>query len=572
MFRIRTPTRQLNKFGLEPTFGYPRDVFTNGNPQFGTPSTQLEADFFDIVQEEVARVIELSGEPLLPGTSEPALRQLYDAINRIAEGVRFPEPLADWTYGRTGPSPGVPGAWHRVPEEAPIGTGRGYVRYEGTWQEADFTPPSLEGFLPLTGGTMHGPTGAGGVITFGGMDIGAPGTPTEGRRLVLFPGDASNAPFTIGMMPGAMYLQVRSAGDNFIFYGATAEILRLDGTGALSVYNGLRVAGFHPTDPTYCFVSFGAAHITTNLAVDGNQQIYGQLNTTGGVVAGSLYSVGAAQVDAGLTVLGNGHVSGSFFGGSVTTGVLSATSAGIAFDLTANQNLVAGAAVFTPTISLSGAILQNLALGVTVTNTSLRSEHNVTAGNNITAGNSINCYGAIYTTGPISVGDIIANGATGSNYGVLRLLYRNDQTGVYDWHLNNNGNSLQFRFGSGDPNAGLLAGFFEAFSGVLFARVIDRAPGVQTSRAVTSYGRGLDVVRQLNPISYAVDLALPRGVVQYQGLSGSEVAELAPELAPETTTEDGAPAHGVDVMGLIMVLINATKELANRVETLEGRR
>ena len=78
MQRITTATRQQDKFGPG------RDGFTDGNPTTGTPSTQLEAGWFDHLQEEVARAIELSGIPLNGSNVE----QLFAAINaRVAAGV-----------------------------------------------------------------------------------------------------------------------------------------------------------------------------------------------------------------------------------------------------------------------------------------------------------------------------------------------------------------------------------------------------------------------------------------------------------------------------------------------------
>lgn len=77
MERIKTATRIPNKHGPG------RDGFGDGNPTTGTPSTQLEADWFDASQEEIARVIELTGEPLAPGDFD----QLYRAINRMIGGA-----------------------------------------------------------------------------------------------------------------------------------------------------------------------------------------------------------------------------------------------------------------------------------------------------------------------------------------------------------------------------------------------------------------------------------------------------------------------------------------------------
>lgn len=74
MERIKTPTRVTNKFGDGP-FG-PRDGFGDGNPGLGVPSTQLEADWFDQLQEEIARVVENTGTTL-DGTN---MEQLWEAL------------------------------------------------------------------------------------------------------------------------------------------------------------------------------------------------------------------------------------------------------------------------------------------------------------------------------------------------------------------------------------------------------------------------------------------------------------------------------------------------------------
>ncbi|AIJ07301.1 hypothetical protein [Edwardsiella anguillarum] len=52
MHRIDTPTAQKDKFGAG------KNGFTRGNPQTGTPSTDLDDDYFDALQEEIVGVIE----------------------------------------------------------------------------------------------------------------------------------------------------------------------------------------------------------------------------------------------------------------------------------------------------------------------------------------------------------------------------------------------------------------------------------------------------------------------------------------------------------------------------------
>lgn len=58
MHRIDTATAQKDKFGAG------KNGFTRGNPQTGTPATDLDDDYFDMIQEELCRVVEESGEEL----------------------------------------------------------------------------------------------------------------------------------------------------------------------------------------------------------------------------------------------------------------------------------------------------------------------------------------------------------------------------------------------------------------------------------------------------------------------------------------------------------------------------
>lgn len=55
MHRIDTPTAQVDKFGAG------KNGFTRGNPQTGTPATDLDDDYFDSLQEELAAVVEATG-------------------------------------------------------------------------------------------------------------------------------------------------------------------------------------------------------------------------------------------------------------------------------------------------------------------------------------------------------------------------------------------------------------------------------------------------------------------------------------------------------------------------------
>ncbi|MGP2469242.1 gp53-like domain-containing protein [Yersinia sp. 2542 StPb PI] len=73
MHRIDTPSAQVDKFGAG------KNGFTRGNPQTGVPSTALDDDYFDAIQEEIAGVIESTGAPL----NKNNRAQLLAAINTI---------------------------------------------------------------------------------------------------------------------------------------------------------------------------------------------------------------------------------------------------------------------------------------------------------------------------------------------------------------------------------------------------------------------------------------------------------------------------------------------------------
>ena len=58
MHRVDTPTAQKDKFGAG------KNGFTRGNPQTGTPATDLDDDYCDSIQEELAGIVEASGAAL----------------------------------------------------------------------------------------------------------------------------------------------------------------------------------------------------------------------------------------------------------------------------------------------------------------------------------------------------------------------------------------------------------------------------------------------------------------------------------------------------------------------------
>lgn len=88
MHRIDTPTAQPDKFGPG------KNGFTGGNPQAGQLPTALDQDFFDALQEEIARVVEGAGLELDKqnhGQMLAALGMLF----ATKDSVDGKQPLAD---------------------------------------------------------------------------------------------------------------------------------------------------------------------------------------------------------------------------------------------------------------------------------------------------------------------------------------------------------------------------------------------------------------------------------------------------------------------------------------------
>ncbi|QWL64921.1 hypothetical protein [Aeromonas jandaei] len=83
MHRIDTSTAQKDKFGEG------KNGFTAGDPQTGTPATEVSADILDAMQEEIAAVIEDddSGASLDKSNN----KQLVSAIKKIASKNKSPD-------------------------------------------------------------------------------------------------------------------------------------------------------------------------------------------------------------------------------------------------------------------------------------------------------------------------------------------------------------------------------------------------------------------------------------------------------------------------------------------------
>ncbi|EEW1806296.1 integrase [Escherichia coli] len=112
MHRIDTKTAQKDKFGAG------KNGFTRGNPQTGTPATDLDDDYFDMLQEELCSVVEASGASLEKGRHDQlltALRELLlsrkNPFGDIKSDGTVPTALENLGLGEGAPAIGVPFFW-----------------------------------------------------------------------------------------------------------------------------------------------------------------------------------------------------------------------------------------------------------------------------------------------------------------------------------------------------------------------------------------------------------------------------------------------------------------------------
>ncbi|MCQ8986273.1 integrase [Escherichia albertii] len=115
MHRIDTKTAQKDKFGAG------KNGFTRGNPQTGTPATDLDDDYFDMLQEELCSVVEASGASLEKGRHDQlltALRALLlsrkNPFGDIKSDGTVKTALENLGLGEGAPAIGVPFFWPSV--------------------------------------------------------------------------------------------------------------------------------------------------------------------------------------------------------------------------------------------------------------------------------------------------------------------------------------------------------------------------------------------------------------------------------------------------------------------------
>jgi hypothetical protein len=557
MWRIKTPTRQIGKFPINPPPGSSRDAFTNGNPAVGLASTQLEADWFDMVQEEIANCIELSGEALqLPVADGSTYNQLHRAIGRIAGGPYLP--LTGGTLSGPGTLTIAPGGQFHVPIGIDYtGLPSGFPNLIGfDWDGTDlraYVDGTLVGGVfrePPDDATIYGrvravgaPVGAWAQVSVGGGGI--PDAPIDNFSYMRV-----NATWlSSGTLAGALGVT-----GNLSVTGGTNSI-----TGALSVGNGASIANGCAMD--WAVVS-GTRTVTP--------------------FVGLWVGVGGAQIDGPLTTSANAEIGVNLTVNNAMSAVLvTADTAVIVGDLAAGGDLVVTGQVRAGFGAISASLTVGTDLGVTSNLTvgtgaqisgatgALRADGGAQIGNGI---NGINCLGGLSVAGNVVLpndGSTISVSLSGDRRGMVhtgQLAFGGigadgNPTPGQTYALMTAGPT-----GLGAPQdfGGLFTVPGQAFKWGTGEWVV--LPPLQRGQPVTAYTSGLAEIRRLAPI---------RNDQGYIGLIVEDAAEIMPELTcelPPILRSEGSGSLALDSSALKYALVNAVKELADRLDALEGRR
>jgi hypothetical protein len=327
------------------------------------------------------------------------------------------------------------------------------------------------------------------------------------------------------------------------------------------------------------------------VANTGNQTVNGNLTATG-----TLTVAGGTTLNGGVTVAGGGTLSGN---------------------LAVGQNLTAGNYAQLPTTLITGPATLNSTLAV-AGGVTLNGGANVNGGATI---DGLSVTGAAAVAGGVTCGGLTVNGgatvsgplfATGNRIVVEgsnapSLTMYNTSGAISGMWVGTSGLNFGAMDGSGNPTAawgyfgadgsldldfGLnVTGYAQLNGG---ARVQngdlnvyggaykpgggawgDTASDVRLKRNIADYPAGLSAIRRLRPVSYQFNGqgdTIADGKTYY-GLVAQEVLGVMPEMVGERLTERrdpiAQPYYTLDATPLIYALVNALKEVVQRLEALE---
>ncbi|MCZ5410198.1 integrase [Escherichia coli] len=224
MHRIDTKTAQKDKFGAG------KNGFTRGNPKTGTPATDLDDDYFDMLQEELCSVVEASGASLEKGRHDQlltALRALLlsrkNPFGDIKSDGTVKTALENLGLGEGAPAIGVPFFW---PSAAMPNTvidswsGMVFLKFNGAKFSATDYPVLAKVFPSLVLPEARGDF----------IRIWDDGRGVDGGRTLLSAQDFAQQRITGNFMGGAMgssgSIKAGALVNSYTNYGATSQDLQ----------------------------------------------------------------------------------------------------------------------------------------------------------------------------------------------------------------------------------------------------------------------------------------------------------------------------------------------------------
>jgi hypothetical protein len=443
--------------------------FQPGNPAGGTLATVLQAEWLNMVQEEISNVVLDAGLVL----DKANRNQLSQAISSL--------------------------------------TGQ---------------------YLPLAGGLMSG------TIQFNlGLAPPVVGAISLGTRLRLFPNTGADSDIAIGVTGGAMWFGVRGAADQFHWYGGADPIATLTGAG------NLVTDGTVTSNPAGRFVAIGGGNpgLTMNNSGAGSDPSFAI--SVGG--APSFLHLGLADPATHLPTVQFVRLDGA------------GNLAMLAGDVTFNGATANILAVNNQAITIAGAG------GGPAGSISLNSAATIV----LSGAAGIDLRGDVYGTqcqGPLYCNsDLILNHGTITRVGNASITFEQAAAGGALSLVQMLTDSFQISCdGAHKLNAGPWYGPSDA----------------RLKKDIEPYDQGLAALRRLVPVSYrfnGLGNTTDDGNV-YQGLLAQEAIEVMPEMffarPVKLHAEDAEDTvlYSLNPNALTYALINAVKELAVRIEALEG--
>lgn len=419
--------------------------------------------------------------------------------------------------------------------------------YQAIQRIAEAANPDLAGFLPLSGGVLYRP-GGGDLLT---IRVDQQATPALHARLIST---------VIGVRTWALGTDATGA---FSITDISGDVVRMIlGTGGVMTYNGnANISGNLTANASQITTEARAGQMTTTELNVGGQGIQypalgpahkigwafdgsnlsprvdgawsGGFNISGTVFSSGFSTAGPANTGR-LTVAGNGIVYSSFTTSAIAF-IWDGTNAGIRVDGVADVGLYAYR-------------LNTGALGV--------------AGNSEVSGNgnfgSLGCFGNVTVNGSVSTAYLLAAAADVTGPGVIRgqldipgpgFVYATERC-VWASELHLVAGGIYSAAHGASPQGG-------PWNTALVLRT--------RADAIEPYEHGLAALRQLQPMIYDEQRLIGVALEDCRAAMPETIAVVGPEVWHEMT-ESVEMFNGT---ALTYALVNAVKELAERVEELE---